>query len=125
MTRRRQALIGLGLALLLVGGWLAAQYCGARLIRLEGRDWLAAPPLALLICWLDVGLFIVAHDAMHGSLAPGRPRLNRLAGRIALILYAGFSFDRMRSLHFDHHRSPGTAADPDFGAEDPRAFPSW
>ena len=52
------------------------------------------PLLIALQCWLNVGLFIVAHDCMHGSLAPFRPALNRWIGRLCLALYAGFSYDR-------------------------------
>ena len=46
---------------------------------------------------------------MHGSLAPGRPGLNRAVGRLALTLYAGFSYDRLTSAHWDHHKAPGSA----------------
>ena len=33
-------------------------------------------PSILVMTWLYVGLFITAHDAMHGSLSPRHPRLN-------------------------------------------------
>ncbi len=79
----------------------------------------------LLQCWLNVGLFIVAHDCMHGSFAPRRPWLNTLAGRICLFLYAGFSYDRLRPAHFEHHKAPGTAADPDFDETHPARFGPW
>ena len=52
-------------------------------------------------------------------------RVNLWAGRLALALYAGFSFDRLRPKHFDHHESPGTADDPDFSADHPAAFWPW
>ena len=77
-------------------------------------------------CWLNVGLFIVAHDCMHGSLAPRPAGVNRWVGRIALALYAGFSFDRLQAEAFlHHHRSPGTGDDPDFSASHPRHFWRW
>ncbi len=90
--------------------------------------WHFTPALLLLIpvqAWLSTGLFIVAHDAMHGSLAPGRPAANLWAGRIALGLYAALDFDRLRGAHFMHHRHAGTADDPDFSARHPRAFVPW
>jgi beta-carotene ketolase (CrtW type) len=122
---RRTAATGLLLAGLIFGGWLALHVYALFFHPLSGAGLVAAPFMVAAICWLDVGLFIVAHDCMHGSLAPGRPRLNRWIGRAALALYAGFSYDRLLPKHFDHHRRPGTAEDPDFSADHPRHFWRW
>jgi len=67
----------------------------------------------------------LAHDAMHGSLAPGRPRLNIAVGSVALGLYAGFHFEALKIAHHAYHAAPGTADDPDFHADAPRAFAPW
>ncbi|MEM8663803.1 MAG: fatty acid desaturase [Pseudomonadota bacterium] len=93
-------------------------------------DWSALPffaPIAMVAvqAWLFVGLFIIAHDCMHGSLAPGRPWLNRAFGRFVLFLYAGFSYDRLLPEHHKHHRRPATDADPDYNPDNPRAFWPW
>lgn len=125
MTPARQSLTGLVLAAILIGSWAALQVIGVFFYPLEGGWLFAAPLLAATICWLNVGLFIVAHDAMHTSLAPGRPELNRFVGTLALLLYAGFSFARMRPKHFAHHRAPGTDEDPDFSTANPAAFWAW
>ncbi len=125
VTRARQTATGLSLAAAIALAWATLHIGSIFLLPLEGAGLAAAPLLVLALCWLNVGLFIVAHDAMHGSLAPGRPRVNLWAGRLALALYAGFSFDRLRPKHFEHHRSPGTAADPDFSADRPSAFWPW
>lgn len=125
MTRARQTAIGLSLAIVVIATWLAVHIVAVFLLPLDGSALLFALPLVLVQCWLSVGLFIVAHDCMHGALAPGRPALNRAFGRLALILYAGFSFDRLATKHFDHHRHAGTAADPDFDADHPRHFWPW
>jgi beta-carotene ketolase (CrtW type) len=69
---------------------------------------------ALALQWLFCGLFITAHDACHGSAAPGRPRLNRALGRLSAASYAAFSFERLRAQHGLHHQQPGSAHDPDF-----------
>ena len=123
MSPLRQGATGLALAAAMILAWAALQVLGARL---HGEAMAAAAILLVpSICWLDVGLFIVAHDAMHGSLAPGRPWLNRLVGGLALGLYAGFSFDRLLPKHLAHHGAPGTRADPDFHAPDPAAFAAW
>jgi beta-carotene ketolase (CrtW type) len=124
-SRARQTAIGLILAAAIAIAWASLHVGSLFFLEPDGRGLAAAVVLVPAICWLNVGLFIVAHDAMHGSLAPGRPRLNLWAGRLALALYAGFSFDRLRPKHFEHHRSPGTAADPDFSAGHPSAFWPW
>jgi beta-carotene ketolase (CrtW type) len=124
-SRARQTAVGLTLAAAIALAWAALHILSVFFLPLEGAGLAAAPPLVLAICWLNVGLFIVAHDAMHGSLAPGQPRVNLSAGRLALALYAGFSFDRLRPKHFEHHRSPGTREDPDFSADHPSSFWPW
>ncbi|HEY0326229.1 MAG TPA: fatty acid desaturase [Allosphingosinicella sp.] len=125
MSRARQIAIGLLLAAAIIASWLTAHIVAVFFVELSGRGLLVAPALVLLQCWLSVGLFIVAHDCMHGALAPGRPALNRSIGRLALLLYAGFSFDRLSPKHFDHHRHAGTGADPDFDEDHPDRFWPW
>lgn len=72
------------------------------------------------------GLFITAHDAMHGSVAPGRPRLNAAVGALAAGLYAAFGYARLRRAHLAHHAAPGTPADPDtFAPERGPRFGPW
>jgi beta-carotene ketolase (CrtW type) len=94
-------------------------------LQLQAVPWAAVPVLMAIICWLNVGLFIIAHDAMHGSLAPGRPRLNRAFGRAALLLYAGFWFDTLLPKHMAHHQHPGSDRDPDFSSNHPARFWPW
>lgn len=67
----------------------------------------------LLRTLLQTGLFIVAHDAMHGSLWPGRPRRNHGIGQAALLLYGALPYGKCLSNHHRHHRHAGTADDPD------------
>lgn len=120
-----QTMTGLCLAALLVLAWL-----GCHVYAVFFHPWtpigIAFAPLILAVqCWLNVGLFIVAHDCMHGSLAPFRPRINRGVGRLCLLLYAGFWYDKLIEKHFDHHRYSGTEQDPDFNIEDPEHFWRW
>ncbi len=123
--KHRQTVIGLGLAGLILGGWLGLHVYAVFFHPLQGIGLLAAPLLVAVLTWLSVGLFIVAHDAMHGSLAPGRPKVNRWTGRLALLLYAGFWMDRLAPKHFDHHRHVGTGHDPDFSEDHPSRFWPW
>jgi beta-carotene ketolase (CrtW type) len=125
MNPARQTRIGLSLAALIFAGWAALHIYAVFLLPLDATALALSPLLVLAICWLNVGLFIVAHDCMHGALAPGRPALNRWIGRIALFVYAGFSYDRLLPKHFDHHRHAGTGGDPDFSEAHPSAFWPW
>jgi beta-carotene ketolase (CrtW type) len=123
--RGSQSVIGLGLAFAIFGSWVAIHFYAMFAFELTWTSLPLALGLAGLQCWLSVGLFIVSHDAMHGSLAPGRPALNSAIGATLLFLYAGFGWRKMRSAHFDHHRKPGSAEDPDFDAVNPRNFGRW
>ncbi len=73
--------------------------------------------------WLSVGLFIVAHDAMHGSISR-MARLNEILGSFCTFLYAGLWFPRLIKKHKLHHESPGTELDPDYSS-DQRFFIWW
>lgn len=124
-ARLRQSIFGVALALAIIAAWLALHVAAVFLI-----DWSALPfwaplPAIAVATWLFVGLFIIAHDCMHGSLAPGHPAINRAFGRISLLLYAAFSYDRLLPEHHKHHKRPGTADDPDFHPAHPNAFWPW
>jgi beta-carotene/zeaxanthin 4-ketolase len=125
MSRARQTATGLALAGLILAAWLSLHLYGVFLHRWSAADWLLVPLLVALQTWLGTGLFIVAHDAIHGSLAPGRPELNRSIGQVCVALYAGFSFARLAQKHRMHHAAPGSDADPDFHPAAPTAFVPW
>lgn len=117
-------IVGLTLALAVLCGWAGTLY--ASLFVLNWGVWFWAAPLAIALqCWLFVGMFIVAHDAIHGTLSPALPGLNSLIGAGFVLVYAGFRYETLAAEHHAHHRHAGTAADPDFHAEDPRAFWPW
>lgn len=72
--------------------------------------------------YLYTGLFITAHDAMHGVVAPKNKLANKFIGTISCYLFAGLSYSRLIKNHFDHHRYPGTKKDPDFNAKSQNFF---
>lgn len=121
----RQTAIGLSLALAITAAWLSLHVTGLFFWRWTLLGVVAAPVVMAAQSWLGAGLFIVAHDAMHGSLAPGRPGLNRAVGQVCLGLYAAFSFDALNRAHHQHHRAPGSAEDPDFSAAHPTEYVRW
>jgi beta-carotene ketolase (CrtW type) len=125
LTPRVQGLIGAALAAAIFGLWLGLHLALVLVLPWGTVPIWAVPLPALLVCWLSVGLFIVAHDAMHGSLLPGAPRANQTVGRLALLVYAGMWFDAVRIDHHAHHRHAGTADDPDFDERSPHGFWRW
>lgn len=124
-SRRRQAAIGLALALVIFTSWLAIHLFAMFAFQLSWGSLPVAVLLAILQCWLSVGLFIISHDAMHGSLAPGMPRVNAAIGAGLLFVYAGFGWKKMRDAHFTHHKLAGRAGDPDFDEDNPHHFWRW
>lgn len=66
-----------------------------------------------LMSFCFTGLFILSHDALHGTLVPGWPSMNRALGRLSFFLYAGLPFRKMRAAHQKHHDVPTTHEDPD------------
>ena len=122
---RHQARVGLLLAGLIIGAWLIVHVAAIFAFTWTPATAPIGVAVMLLQTWLYVGLFIVAHDCMHGSLVPLRPAWNRCIGQLCLLLYAGFSFDFMNRKHHLHHRHAGTHDDPDFLDQTPHAFWSW
>jgi beta-carotene ketolase (CrtW type) len=123
--RGRRAAVGLTFAALILGTWVILHITSVFFLDVAQTPmWLTAGIVAVL-CWLYVGIFIVAHDCMHGTLAPGHPRLNRVIGQICVGLYAGFSFRDLHRKHIEHHRHSGTAEDPDFAEPQPMGFWPW
>ena len=91
--------------------------------------WRSTSPVAIVLVllqtWLSTGLFIVAHDCMHGSLVPGHRRANEVIGTLCLAAYAGLSFGALLPKHHAHHAAPGSPDDPDFHPDEPRRALPW
>lgn len=76
--------------------------------------------------FLSTGLFITAHDAMHGTVAPANRRLNDGLGALAVALYALFSYRKLRAKHWEHHNHPAEpGADPDYHDGEHTGFWRW
>ena len=114
---------GASAALLIIGGWLASlALLLSSEVTVEGLWWV---PLAMGIqTFLYTGLFITAHDSMHGTVTPDYRLYNDVVGKVAVALYALFSFRKLRTLHWEHHRHPAREGDPDYhDGEDDRFWP--
>lgn len=104
---------GLVIALLIISAWAVHLFYSLEFVQPEFSN--AFFYLHVLIQgYLYTGLFITAHDAMHGVVYPGRRKLNDFIGAAASLLFAGMSYERLRKNHFAHHKYPGSEKDPDF-----------
>jgi beta-carotene/zeaxanthin 4-ketolase len=110
--RDRQRAIGMLLAAAIIAAWASVHVLGVFVLDAAAVPLLGVAAIVALQTWLSVGLFIVAHDAMH-------------FGRLALALFASLSYDRMLPKHHAHHRHAGTHDDPDFDDAHPTAFLPW
>ena len=108
---------------LIFGTWLALL---AFLLASYRPDWTSPAPylLALLQTHLYTGLFITAHDAMHGVVSRNK-RLNDAIGTVAALLLAYNWFPRMLPKHHAHHRHVGTTDDPDYHDGRHPGFVPW
>lgn len=117
-TQARVSFTGVAVAAVVVLTW-AASLVLALLWRPDWTQpitWLLAGLWLLGQTHLYTGLFITAHDAMHGTLAPGWPRLNHTLGAVCATLFAFNSYRRLLPRHHDHHRHVATDHDPDYHA---------
>jgi beta-carotene ketolase (CrtW type) len=125
--KRAPAYAGLIPAFAIIATWLGslAVLFGVELT----ASWQTVVLVPLAMAWmtfLSTGLFITAHDAMHGTVAPGRKRLNDAVGALAVALYALFSYRKLQGKHHEHHAHPGEAGeDPDFHDGDHPGFWRW
>lgn len=110
---------GVVIALLIIGLWLTLLIFNLN-YAVDGFTP-ALLGLILLQTHLFTGLFITAHDAMHGTVSSNK-RLNNFIGGLCLALFALNSWKRMLPKHHEHHRFAGTANDPDYG---PPPFWLW
>jgi beta-carotene/zeaxanthin 4-ketolase len=109
---KHNSLTGLLVALAIVLLWLSSLvFCLS--LNIAQLSW-----WTLLLVWVrtfvQTGLFIVAHDAIHGSVVSGDRGLNRRIGQLSVALYAFLSYRKLSLNHWQHHRSPGQMDDPDF-----------
>lgn len=74
--------------------------------------------------YLYTGLFITAHDAMHGTVSSSST-INKIIGRISVFFFAALSYKKLLKNHKLHHQFPGTEKDPDFNIQSQNFFIWW
>jgi len=71
----------------------------------------------LLQTHLYTGLFITAHDAMHGLVSSNK-KVNHALGWFSAILFSYNFYWRLFPKHHEHHRYVATDKDPDYHSSD-------
>lgn len=69
--------------------------------------------LILVLTHLYTGLFITAHDAMHGTVSKNL-KVNHAIGHVASLLFSYNFYRRLFPKHHEHHRHVATDKDPDY-----------
>ena len=103
--------IGLLVALVVIGCWTTS------VILLMQWHFSFTNPLVYILVLVQMhlytGLFITAHDAMHGAISPNRG-INNLIGYLCTFLYTAFWYPQLYAKHHLHHNHVHTNHDPDY-----------
>ncbi|WP_013325027.1 beta-carotene ketolase CrtW [Gloeothece verrucosa] len=109
----KNIIMGLIIAVVIIGLWLVSL---AVLLCINTEIY----PLWLIliaIFWqmfLFTGLFITAHDAIHGSVFAQNKKINHWIGSLAVFLYCFLSYPELVKKHWLHHHHPASELDPDY-----------
>jgi beta-carotene ketolase (CrtW type) len=123
-AKREYSFRGISIAFLIIFTWAISLVFFLSLNLAELQVWW----IPLAIFWqtfLYTGLFITAHDAMHGVVFPQNIKINNWLGRVSVFLYALFSYDKLLKKHWLHHHNPATNLDPDFHDGRHKNFLTW
>lgn len=113
-VRALQASRGLMVASSLFLGWLFALGIGLHSLHPAAGTLAGDAAWIVLTAFFSSGVFMTAHESMHGLVVPGHPKVNRWLGRVSTWVYAGLDYDTLEKAHHLHHAHPATADDPDF-----------
>jgi beta-carotene ketolase (CrtW type) len=104
---------GIWMAVLIMVLWLGS------LVFLLGYSISWTDPLVylgvLVQMYFYTGLFITAHDAMHGLVSTDK-KLNKFIGTLAALLFSYNFYWKLFPKHHEHHRFVATDKDPDYHA---------
>ncbi|MEO1427577.1 MAG: beta-carotene ketolase CrtW [Cyanobacteria bacterium J06633_8] len=119
-----QAYIGLIIAFVIIAAWAISLGILTNINIAETHKIL----IIFSILWeafLFTGLFITGHDAMHGTVFSNNPAINNYIGKLAVFLYAFFSYKKLLKRHQQHHKNPASKLDPDYHNGKQKNFFSW
>lgn len=109
----KDSILGVAMALLILAFWFSSLWVGLVHIDVSWNNpWVYV--MVLLMTHLYTGVFITAHDAMHGTVSPKFPKLNHSLGFIATVLFAYNYYPKLYKCHHEHHKHPASDKDPDY-----------
>lgn len=88
-------------------------------------NFLMLLPIIFWQTFLYTGLFITAHDAMHGVVFPKNTKVNHFIGSLCLSLYGFLPYQKLLKKHWLHHHNPASEIDPDFHNGKQKNFFAW
>lgn len=104
---------GILLAIIVISLWLSSLIILLS-INISQLPWFLIILAVLLRAFLHTGLFITAHDAMHGTVFPQHRQVNDFIGSFATRMYVFLPYKLLLEKHRQHHQYPASAKDPDF-----------
>jgi beta-carotene ketolase (CrtW type) len=102
---------GIIIALLIILLWFFSLAVLLQLQISQFEWWII--PLILIQTHLYTGIFITAHDAMHGTVSHYK-KINSAVGWITAALFAFNNYGSLYKKHHHHHQFVATEKDPDF-----------
>lgn len=124
MIESKDTYLGILVAFTVIGVW-AASLTFLLSLDISNVSILWLLPAMMWQMFLYTGLFITAHDAMHGAVFAQNPKINNLVGSIVLLLYGLFSYEELLRKHWQHHHHPASDVDPDFHDNKHKNFFAW
>jgi beta-carotene ketolase (CrtW type) len=116
---KQRSITGVVIASIVIGAWITST-----LLLMQWQVRWQNPLLYLFILLqmhLYTGLFITAHDAMHGTVSSNKS-VNNLVGYLCTFFYAAFWYPQLYTKHHLHHSQVHTNEDPDYHEGN---FVSW
>jgi beta-carotene ketolase (CrtW type) len=124
IARTEETKKGLFIALLIMTIWAMSMLFLLSLDVDKLPIYLIIPAMIWQI-FIYTGLFVTAHDAMHGVVFPNNLKINNFIGWTASLIYALFSFRKLTEKHWQHHHHPASELDPDFHNGRQKNFLAW
>lgn len=122
--KSNKAYIGLIFACSIIAAWTTSLAIFIN-INISQTNIILIPICILWQAFLFTGLFITAHDAMHGVVFEKNSKINNFIGYLTVILYAFFSYKKLLKRHWEHHQNPASEIDPDYHDGKHKNFFSW
>jgi len=116
--------MGIFIAIAVMAAWAAHLWYILTAVEVApDNPWMYAH--LIVQAYFYTGLFITGHDAMHGVVAPKNKTVNEIIGHVAVFLFAGLSYKRLKVNHGKHHKYPATEKDPDYYVKSQNFWRWW